>query len=149
MGSFGISYLDHSQEKSIAKIRTVDLTAANFDAQAVLHDAFFDAVEAAVLGTPARVTTVASDAILAGVGAPPFAQRENKWLVRSQDNDNGRASNFEIPCPDLDLLEAGTDRMDTSSAEYIALVAAIEAVALTIDENNLTVIEIIYVGRNI
>ncbi len=89
------------------------------------------------------------------------AQRERKWLVRYQDatqfldvantiaNPNYmQVDSFEIPCADVSLLQAGTDKADPTKTEVIALVTAIEQMCKTKFGTNLEVIEIRLVGRN-
>jgi len=57
----------------------------------------------------------------------PQAQREVKLLVRYVSSAARRGS-FEIPAPNLTLIgQPGTDQVDTSVAEWINLVTAVQA----------------------
>lgn len=150
MGRINYQFQDHSLEYSNASARMPDLTAGNFAAQTALIDALVLAFVGVSIGTPTKDTRIASETDIVGVAPAAFAQRESKWLVRCADGVTARPCNFEIPCADLALLEAGTDRMDTGNAAYIALVAAVEALPVqSVAGNAVTVVEVIFVGRNL
>ncbi len=89
------------------------------------------------------------------------AQRERKWLVRYQDatqfldvantiaNPNYmQVDSFEIPCADVSLLQAGTDKADPTNTAVLNLVNLVEQMCRTKFGTALEVIEIRLVGRN-
>lgn len=81
------------------------------------------------------------------------AQRENKWLVRFQGDTTLNVYTFTIPTADPGLVDmiAGTDFMDISQGDGLALAGAIEALVDTPDNvvETITVLSIEYVGRNL
>lgn len=85
--------------------------------------------------------------------APPsdqFAQREHKWLLRYRDDVTNQVYTKEIPGADLSLLDSQAKGfMDTSSAEWTALVAAFEQYVRSPDGNAVTLMSAQHVGRNI
>lgn len=149
MGRYNLTYVDHDLEASTIGVHTPNMTAGTFDAIAGALDDLAAAIADVTLGTLRKDSRVAVEVKNdAAAPANPFAQRETKWLVRMQEDGTGNPVSFEIPCADLALLAGGTGLMDTASAEYTALVSAIEAIVRSNDGNNVTVIEIVHVGRN-
>lgn len=58
-----------------------------------------------------------------------FAQRGNKWLVHYVNTVSGKPYELTIPCADpTGRLNAGTDIANMANADIIALVAAVEAI---------------------
>ena len=55
-----------------------------------------------------------------------YAQVEQKWLMTYRDNVLFDLHTFEIPCPNLSLLQANSDYLDKSHATVIAFIAAFE-----------------------
>ena len=125
------------------------LTAANFDAQEALRAAFEAAVDAVTIGNSGSEQFVAVETM---VGKNPslnlLAQRENKWLV-SAIEAGGNPVTFTIPCADLSLLATDGESMDTGSAEYAALVTAVEDFVRSNDGDTVTVTSIKFRARNI
>lgn len=79
----------------------------------------------------------------------PSAQRENKWLVRYQDNVNFALYRFEIPGADLSLgLLPGTDILDPTLAAYTDFRDAFQALGRSPEGNNVTLLDITFVGRS-
>lgn len=146
-----LSILDYSMERSPVSLSGVNLSAGNFVAQAGLMDAFVTAIGGVILGTISKDDRFASHTDISDAKpASPFAQRENKWLVRFTDNvDPIGNGTFEIPTPDLDLLNAEGTHLDMASAEGIALKAAVEAYGKSRLGNAITMVSAQYVGRNI
>jgi hypothetical protein len=146
-----LSIMDYSFEDSPVTLPGINFTAGNIVAQMALIDDFRDAVIGVTLGTlvkDSRQAAVVENARTQP--ASPFAQRENKWLVRYNDTVNPAGNgNFEIPTPDLALLTTGGEFMDLTDAAAIALVDAIEAYGRSRLGNVIAVQNIEYVGRNI
>jgi hypothetical protein len=145
-----LTYNDYAAEGSQVSFRGREMTAATFDGLMAEEDALVVAVEAATLCLLVKDLRIATESTPAAGGASsPQAQRELKWLVRMYDVETGRAVSVQIPGADTSLLEAGSDRMDPASAEYAALVAAIEAFHRSVEDNSVAVIDIVLVGRNL
>lgn len=146
-----VGILDYSLERSPVTLSGVDLTAGNFAAQAILMDDFVTAVDGVTLGTLSKDTRLASETSISDAQpASPFAQREMKWLVRYSDTVNPVGNgHFEVPTPDLALLDAQGEFMDLTLAAAIAFVDAVEAYGRSRLGNAITVQSVEYVGRNI
>lgn len=143
--------MDYSFEDSPVTVSGVDMNAGNIAAQFGLMDALRDAIIGVTLGTlvkDSRTAAITENARTRPTS--PFAQRENKWLVRYLDTvDTNGNGTFEIPTPDLALLDNSGEFMDLTSTEGAALVTAIEAFHRSRLGNTVTVESIEYVGRNI
>lgn len=155
MGKYIMTYRDYGPvgERSTSIFKGPDLTAANFDAEKALQETLRDAVEAISLGTLVKAVTVVKEVPYPDTNpASPFAQRENKWLVRYTDTVTGDKASLEIPCADLALLDPNAgDKADMSDADVAAFVAAFEAYVLSPGSGtrgNTEVVEIVFVGRN-
>jgi len=145
-----LTYNDYASEGSQVSFRGEELTAGTFASQMAKQDNIVTAVEAVTLCLLVKDLRIATeDTLAAGGAASPQAQRELKWLVRMYDTTTGRAVSVQIPGADTSLLEAGSDRMDSTSAEYIALVAAIKDFHISVEGNAVEVIDIVLVGRNL
>lgn len=144
-----LSAIDHDNEGTSTSVGLVALTGANFVAQGVV----LEAVRAAVAG----VSTLAYEGTMYPAYVSPreevapafeYAQRETKWLVRYQDNVNGRVESFEIGGADLTLLSPNTKTLDTTTPEGTALVDAVNTHVRSIAGNAVTFISAVHVGRN-
>lgn len=145
-----ITYIDYSLERSSAKFRGVDLTAVNFDPQNILMNVLAAACQDIVLGTKVKEARLASVTTFTETKpASPFAQRENKWLVRYTDNvdPNGDGS-LEIPTPDLSLLNLAGTFLDLTTAEGAAFETAFNNYQRSRLGNAVTLVSVQYVGRN-
>lgn len=148
-GKLNLSIVDHSGETSTVGVHFPTLTAGNFAAQDALMTTLSDAIVGVSIGNLQKDARFAAETKFAvGNPANPFAQRELKWLVRCRDA-NGNPAGFEIPCADLALLSANTDKLDVTTPEGAALVAAINAGAKSNDGEALTFVEAVVVGRSI
>lgn len=150
MGKVNWTYIDHDSESSGVGVPIIDLTAANFTAQAALHATLRTAVEAVVLGTLRKEQIIAVTDDIAGVApANAFAQREIKWLVSGVDG-SGFVSTIELPTADLALLAGGTGQMDITAGAGLALANALNAVWRSPrSATAVTVQSVTHVGRNI
>lgn len=146
-----VQIMDYSFEDSPATVYGVDLNAGNIAAQFTLMDTLVGAIQGVILGTKVKDSRSAAVTEFARTRpTSPFAQRENKWLVRLLDTvDPAGNRTMEIPTPDLDLLDNTGEYMDLTSTEGAALVDALEAFARSGLGNTVTVESIQYVGRNI
>lgn len=136
-------------KSSSVSVYSEPLTAANFNAQVALQNAFEAAVDAVTLGTAGSERLLAVQTVVARTpSANPLAQRENKWLVTCAETGGGGVVTFTIPCADLSLLAADGENMDATAAEYTALVAAIEDFVQSNDGNAVTVTSIKFRARS-
>lgn len=126
-----------------------NLTAANFDAQVALAEAFAGAVNTVQLGTERG--EFYSHVVDAGGSSLPTAeqaQRENKWLVSCRETTGGlNAVTFTIPCADLELLATDGENME-DGAERTALISAVEDFVLSNDGNPVVVESIKFRARS-
>lgn len=145
-----ITYGDFGNEKSAVRIRGIELTAANFDAQVTASVAVQDAIAAMTIGQKQRVVYANDNQISSAAAASALAQREVKWLVSFTDDTNGKKGTLEIPCADLTLLPAGgSELLDLTDTEAAAFVSAFESYARSADGNTVTVDQIAFVARNL
>lgn len=141
--------LDHDSEVGTMAVHAATLTAANFTAQMGLADDLRDAIEAVIVGEIQKDTRFAVETkFTVSPPADPWAQRETKWLVRMVEAGTGNSVNFEIPTADLAQLSPGTEKLDITAGNGLALVTAIEAYVTSNDGTNVTVQEIVHVSRS-
>jgi hypothetical protein len=142
-----LSYQDYNGEGSSVTVRTIDLTAANFDATITALNGLRDAVEGVTLASLTKQSIQAIETETGtGLPASQYAQRESKWLVKFQQDD-GQFGSFEIPAADLTLLNGHTELMDVSGGAGQALVTSIQGNVYGRDGELVTVLEIQHVGR--
>jgi len=150
-GFFADTYLDYDGERSTVSIHTTPLTAANFDAQVALQDAFVVALSEMTLGNRGN-WAYGNRRLLSNTKASlTTAQRESKWLIQWHDNVTLDKGTTEIPCANSAMLDPD-DRKHANigdSGNVDAFVTAFEAVALSKLGNAITVDEITHVGRNV
>ena len=150
-GRYTLTYNDHGGEISSVGVHVDTPVEAEYDDWNAELVVLRDAIEAVQLSAVRRKETRSNSVIKGSIqkAADPNCQRENKWLVKAQDNTFGQAVDFEIPCADLTFLQTGEEYMDLTSTEGAALVAAIEATVRSLVGSNVTVIRIDYVGRDL
>lgn len=161
-GAATIKLLDHNSEASSVSVITDNLTAANFAAKLAQFQTLRSTVQAISMGTFSSGQLVAFTQ--RGSATPPSnvqAQREKKWLVTYEDNQQyldaptntvvnngfGKVFNIEVPCADLTLLQPNSDLADLTQAPMVAFIAALEAFALSPYGGTISVLQIRYVGR--
>jgi len=147
--SYSRTYIDYSKEKATARINTVQLTAANYAAQAALLATLATTMDALSLGEPCKRTTII-EAINLGETPPADddAQRERKWLVRYEHAATHQVYKMEIPCADVSLLQVNSDMADLTKQAWLDFIAAFEAVATAPDGNVVVFLDAQKVGRN-
>lgn len=144
-----LTFVDYSGESSSVGAYFPTINAGNIAAQTGLMDDLSDAIQGvSICNLQKDSRTLAETKFAVGNATNPFAQRELKWLVRMRDT-NGNAATFEIPGADLSLLSPNTDKLDVTTTEGAALVAAINAGAKSNDGETLTFVEAVVVGRSI
>lgn len=147
------SFIDFSNEPSSFGVTSVDLTAANFDAQATAFASLQSAVDNLSIATlRSHQRSITPDTPNNVLPTDPYAQREIKWLVSYTGDTSGKEFQIEIPAPDLtDNLVPATDFADITSTDWAAFVTAFEAFARSPDDDTetVTVVSARLVGRNI
>lgn len=141
---------DFDDEKSQFQMYLPNVISANYDTVVTAINTIQAAIDAVLLEATSRRVFKAEDVPYGAPSAVAQAQREAKWRVIYTDNTDpiGNGS-FEMPCPDLSLLVAGTGAMNIAAGAGATLVAALEADLLSRLGNNITVSKIVHVGRNI
>jgi len=150
------SFSDYDGEPSNVTINTVEITAANLDAQATLLSTLRTAINAIILGGVSQLVirdTVWDTAVPA---TDPFAQREIKWVIIAEDTAGNKFKSNEIPMANLDLLANGSKYIvrngfiatPDAGGEIADFVAAYEAVAVSNAGLALTIIDMYQAGRN-
>jgi len=144
-----LNYKDYSDEGSTASFHLPEINAGNLAAVTLLADDISDAVSNVTLGTLRKDTRLLSETKFTDpLPVNAFAQREIKWLVQMLD-PNGNVVSNELPCADLALLSPNTDVMDVTTVSGAALVAALEAGAVSNDGEPLTFVKAVAVGRSL
>jgi len=148
-GSFTIQ--DYSREKSTVSWEFDAITAPTLPAFLVEFGNLRTAIDAITLGVIVADQWV-GDATVFNV-APPAdenAQRERKFLVVTQDVVTFAKYKLEIPCADIvGRMLPNTDLVDLTDPQIAAFITAYEAMAQSPESNDLNVIEIRAVGRNL
>lgn len=148
-----ITWLDRSREKATMSFRLPDIAAdgSNYAAIKTAFDAIYAAVDDVTDGNIFEYGIVAERTRITNV-TPGTGRREQKWLVRYQDDVTLAVHRCEIPLNDESTMPmmVGTDFVDTSSSdtETVALLAALNTYMLSPAGNAITVISIEDVGRN-
>lgn len=150
-GKYHLTFWDFDSERASVGCFTEVVNDTNYPTIDAALDDLRVAIEAVSLGvvkSEGRYYEYTTSII-----TPPSdenAQREDKWLVSGHDDTQELPWKMEIPCADDSLLSAVNRKsMDPESAEYAALVAAIEAVAVNNNGNAIVVDSITRVGRNL
>jgi len=125
-GGFRQWISDNGGDQSSYRVHALTTTAANFDAQAALRLALINAIAALHIGVVSGYEYIADENQFSQLPiSSPLAQREIRLTI-PYTGLSGAEYIASLPCFDLTLLVDGTEYMDTSSAEYIALKAAFE-----------------------
>jgi len=161
-GSAVIRFIDHSGEGSSVTIITNNLTAGNFATKLTQYQDLVASMEGLSLG---RLNQSQLTAFVArGSNVPPTstnAQREIKWLVSYQDNQQyldpptnavvnngfGKLFSIEIPCANPSLVKPNTDVADLANPSWTAFIAVFEAFALSPYGGTVRIVGARLVGR--
>jgi hypothetical protein len=152
MGKVSFRGLDFGSEKSTAafKIRDPETDGSDYTA--------FLAGLGQISGTDLPAITIYEEVwprVVSVIDLPygvkatnPFAQRENKWLVRMQDTGGNRES-FTIPMPDNSLLQPGSEFADLTAAVWVAFIARLEDYYRSKAGLTASVVNVQFVARDI
>lgn len=145
------TYTDYSAEKSNVRLRVEEMTSATIVANLVALAALNAAVDDLSIGQPQKNTIIQDDSVISNLPATDVnAQRERKWLVSYRDTVTEELFQFEIPAAKLTgNLTPNTDQADLTSADWVAFIAAFEAIVLSPNGNAVTVEKARHVGRKL
>lgn len=147
--SYTATFVDRDGEKSTTGVR--NKTFPDLAAYETARDNFETSLSAISNGTRYK-RSEALNTLLASQSAPTNNSfREDKWLVRIEDNATFKRSSFTIPTADTSTITfvAGTDFIDLGVGAGATAKTNIEAFVESPDGNAITVLSIEYVGRNI
>jgi len=151
-GIFEIVYRDYNGQDSSVKLRTQTISAANFDAHAVLVTNLLNALADVLIGVPQ--TYDVGNEVVNSVAPPddPTAQRELAWKIFFHNGTTFLSpQTSQIPCPALTLLDPNdrknaeigdADDVDNFVSKFQAYVISPGGNAPVIDEIELK-------GRNL
>lgn len=146
MSKVVMPFIDASGEKSDASMY-VDSAISDANITALTS-----AVDGLTLGNRQKTVfqeTSDKDAGTLGAASSKLAQRENKFLVKSIDQVNGKVVQHELPTADLLQTDGGASKVDLAAGVGLALKTAFDANVLSIDGNAISVYEVEFVGRNL
>jgi len=150
MGKFVATYRDFGQpgEVSTVTVPTTDITAANIVAQTAALDTLRQSMEKLMLGGLVSRSLVAWTNDTKTEASSPYAQRENKWLIRfHEDISNGPTHYLEIPTANLNYLDpTANDTINRTDSDVIDFIADFEAV-VEVNGNAVVVDSIAFVAR--
>ena len=151
------SFRDFSDELSRIRVYNGAITVISLPGFLTEYAALKTAMDAATLGVLAKDQWVGDATLISSLlPADPMAQRELKVLFNYIGNTTQKPYEFTLPTPDLAALGAiaGQDALIIgagASAAMAALVAALETIARTPDDDTetITISGARLVGRNI
>lgn len=149
--SFDLSVIDYDNETSHIKARITDIDAANYAAVTGAVATLIAAMGAIGLGVH-KASHVLTREVAYG-STPPTdqnAQRETKWLIRSEDAVTHEIVRHEFPCADLSLLSGNNDTItDFTPSGLAAFKTAWEAVVKSKAGNAVTLVSLQHVGKRL
>ncbi|SRR6266567_2205148 len=148
---YSLTIRDYDKELSTFRVNSALLTAANIVAQEGFATALKSAVQGITLGIVQKDTLTAKETVYSNLPpSDPVAQRESKWLVRSEDNSTHVISRNEIPTADLTNLTGNQEYItDFSAGVLAAFKSAWEAFVVSEDGNPVTLISLQAVGKRL
>jgi len=138
-------------ESSSMGVAVTTLTAANVAAQSALIINLENAIDGVTIGEMAKSEIVFERQILsAEPAASTLAQRENKWLMRYHGNTLNQKFQVSVGTADLTLLDSGSEFLDLTADEGLALKTAFEAIVKSPNDGAeaVTLDSVQFVGRN-
>lgn len=149
--SFDLSVIDYDNEVSRISARITDIDAANYVAVTTAVADLIAAMGAIGLGV-FKASAVRTREV-AYSSTPPSdqtAQRETKWLIRSEDDVTHEIVRHEFPCADLSLLSGNNDTItDFTPSGLAAFKTAWEAVVKSKVGNAVSLISLQHVGKRL
>lgn len=146
-----LTYVDYSDEKSSFQFNFGAITAISLPGFLTQFGAFRNATNAITLGELVSDQWVGDQTKYNN--APPTnvnAQRERKFLVTYEDVTTFALYRLEIPTADLTgRMIPDTDLVDLTNTQIAAWITAFEAMCKSPEGNDVNVVRIQAVGRNI
>lgn len=150
------SWHDYDGEPSHMSVNTVEITAANLDAQQTLLTSLRTAMNDITIAVVDRQAVTDIGWNTAAPTTDPFGQRETKWVIIVDDGNGNVYKGNEIPTADLALLENGSKYIIKNYAVSVSdpdgfvadFKTAYEAVAKTNAGGALVIKEMYQAGRN-
>lgn len=141
--NFTISHtiLDYSAEAGSTSINVASATAPDAASVATFRTDFLGFLSSGIIQSASATTSqrIANSAIGSG-------NREDKYLVRYQDNTTLKIYNLQVPSRDNSLTQiAGTDRLDPAQVGYADAKSAFEALAVSPDGNAVTLVDVLVI----
>jgi len=150
-GELRFKIKDYGGETSVHAVDIPDLTAANFDAIVTTQvAAYYNAMNDICIGNISTEVITARNILISEANAGSVnAQVELRWFIPYTDNVTGKKYGRTLACPDLQMLAAGSDKMNMSNAFSIAFKDAFEDIVRAPDTGNAVTMGVPYVvGRN-
>lgn len=151
VGALVLSFWDYDKENGTVKVPFATYDETTFVAAQAELDALRAAINGVTLGVNWKETRVLSEELIPGT--PPndkTCQREIRWLVRMTEATSLRPLTLTIPMADYSLLDPNNrGKMLITSGNGLTLKNAIEASYVSDRELQVTVDEIVMVGRNV
>lgn len=141
---------DHSDERSAVKFNITDLDETTWLATDTALATLRTTMQAVTLGVVEKSTVIASRTVHS-TERPTDANAQVEMGLRLHYVDDVTGSKYflTIPTPNLTLLaQEGSDQIDLDEVTVAAMVAAIEAVAVSPLGNPITIERGVIVGRN-
>jgi hypothetical protein len=157
--------LDHDEESSVFSVHTGAVTAVSLPGLLTQFGDFREATEALTLGTFKSESLDVFNTLLSNT--PPAdanAQRERKWIIYYEDATQffdapvnaipnagyRKPFHFEIPTADIEgQILPNTAIADVTTAEWVAWIAAFEAMARSPYGGAVNFLSAEVVGRNL
>jgi len=145
-----VAFTDFSNEDSATQFPTIDMSAVDYVAARQAIDNMIPLIEALSNGT-LRSVSILDEVLRYNDPNPvvPTAQREIKAKVAYADSVNNRRYSMTIPVFNYDGVVANTDIIDTTLGAWPAFIAGLEANVLSVDQNPVTFLSAVLVGRNL
>lgn len=149
--SYNLTVRDYDKELARTRVAVTPLTSGNFTAWNTALDNLQTGIIGIIIGeAAAEVRTAAQNTLSAALPTDPFAQRETKWIVRSEDTVTHEVFRNEIPTADLSLL-SGNDEFITAFpvGPLATFKTAWEAAVVSPDGNPVTLISLQAAGKRL
>jgi len=150
------SWSDYDREPAHMTVNTVEITAANLDAQQTLLTTLRTAMNDITIGVVSKqvVSDIGWDTLTPTTNQ--WGQREIKWVIIVEDTAGNRYKANEIPTADLSLLEGGDKHIIKNGIVSVSdpdgfvadFKAAYEAVAVSNAGLTVSITDMYQVGRN-
>jgi hypothetical protein len=149
--SYSLSVRDYDKELARTRVAVVPLDATNYTAWNTLLDNLQTGIAGIIIGEPAsEVRTASQNTLSAALPTDQFAQRETKWIVRSEDNTTHEIFRNEIPCANLSLLSGNDEFITVFPAGPLQDFQTFwEAAVMSPDGNDVTLISLQAAGKRL